>query len=245
MQKTFEKPFRAENAKQFSEALTTLNNKIDAIKKNITYLDIYNIVDTVTQKERLASQINALAPNSSLIINTEPFYLNDVSYNTGDIILKNSKGETVHINAQPGGIYFPSKIIKDGENYSLKYTYDVAAPTTDNATATETTEKDEITQENKPVWNAAKAKRITFEGLSGTSVSTSYIYGLWQEFGDGTFSAYTYNDQIVQPYIKFYLVNNSDREEIVLEYTLTEENNKWIIGGIDDSIKSNLWIKVK
>ena len=96
--KTF--AFKATNETEFSTRLNELNNKIDSVKKQITYLDVYNIIDTVTDKNTFNAKVNALMNNSSLVINTTPFFVNNKLYKTGDIILKNNYGDIVHIKSQ-------------------------------------------------------------------------------------------------------------------------------------------------
>ena len=83
------KTFKIAKEADYSTQLSDLNNEINSVKKQITYLDVYNITDTVTDKNTFNAKVNALMNNSSLVINTTPFFINDKLYNTGDIILKN------------------------------------------------------------------------------------------------------------------------------------------------------------
>ena len=239
------KTFSVTNKESFQGALNDLTQKINDVAKQISYFDVYNIVDTVVDKNLFTSQVNALTNNSSLVINTEPFYINGVSYNTGDIILKNNKGQDIHIKAQTGGIYYPSKIVKDtaSNSFSIQYAYSAIQPTLGSTTNYDV-DSDGIT---------SPAEKITISGFSA-NLNTNYVYGLWREFGNGSFSTFTRENVLVKPYIKFYLVSKDDNgedidmEEIYLDYSLNinEEKTTWTISLTDDfSDSANLWIKVK
>ena len=233
---------KAANAADFQTQIDNLNTKLNSVAKNLTYFDFYNIVDVTVNKNNFSAQVNALTPNTSLIINSEPFFLNDVYYNTGDIIFKSSNSNIVHIKAQTGGIYYPYKITKsnDSNSYSIEYKYTSTQPNT--KTSTSATVGTAIKDGAKEI--------IQFTGI--TSSDQSIIYGLWREFNDGIFDIYYKNNQDnqdnrIQPYIKFYLYDkehNLGPEEICLDYTLKVENGKWKVE-IADSTPINLWMKVK
>lgn len=232
------------NARDFQTQIDNLNTKLDNVAKNLTYFDFYNIVDVNVNKNNFNAQVNALTPNTSLIINSEPFFLNDVYYNTGDIIFKSSNNNIVHIKAQTGGIYYPYKISLIDNSYSIQYKYTSTQP----AVGTEKTTGVSIQGVDHTIDNAAYT--ITFNGI--TNSNQGIIYGLWRAFNDGIFEIYYKDskdnqDNIIQPYIKFYLYDeekNIGPEEICLDYILKVENNKWKIE-IADSTPINLWMKVK
>lgn len=235
---------KATNARDFQTQIDNLNTKLDNVAKNLTYFDFYNIVDVTVNKNNFSAQVNALTPNTSLIINSEPFFLNDVYYNTGDIIFKSSNSNIVHIKAQTGGIYYPYKISLVDNSYSIQYKYTSTQP----AVGTEKTAGVSTQGVDHIIDNAAYT--ITFNGI--TNSNQGIIYGLWREFNDGIFDIYYKKNQdnqdiIIQPYIKFYLYdkeNNKGPEEICLDYTLKVENNKWKID-IVDGAPEKLWMKVK
>ena len=156
------------NARDFQTQIDNLNTKLDNVAKNLTYFDFYNIVDVTVNKNNFSAQVNALTPNTSLIINSEPFFLNDVHYNTGDIIFKSSNSNIVHIKAQTGGIYYPNKITFDenSNSYSIEYKYTATQPNT--KTSTSATVGTEIKGGAKEI--------IQFTGLTTHAPST--IYGL-------------------------------------------------------------------
>ena len=227
---------KATNARDFQTQINNLNTKLDSVAKNLTYFDFYNIVDVTVNKNNFSAQVNALTPNTSLIINSEPFFLNNVYYNTGDIIFKSSNSNIVHIKAQTGGIYYPNKITFENNSYSIEYKYTPTQPVTGSSTDVDVSIEDQAA-------NGA-AETIKFNGL--TTNAPSNIYGLWQPF-NASFDTYVKDNIVIQPYIKFYLYdekNNIGPEEICLDYKLKVENNKWKIE-IVDSIPANLWMKVK
>lgn len=235
---------KAVNARDFQTQIDNLNTKLDNVAKNLTYFDFYNIVDVTVNKNNFSAQVNALTPNTSLIINSEPFFLNDVYYNTGDIIFKSSNNNIVHIKAQTGGIYYPYKISLIDNSYSIQYKYTSTQP----AVGTEKTTGVSIQGVDHTIDNAAYT--ITFNGITNSNQGT--IYGLWRAFNDGIFEIYYKDskdnqDNIIQPYIKFYLYDekkNIGPEEICLDYKLKVENEKWKVE-IEDPIPTNLWMKVK
>lgn len=241
---------KAETAKDFQTQINELNTKLNAVAKNLTYFDFYNIVDVAVNKNNFSAQVNSLTPNTSLIINSEPFFLNDVYYNTGDIIFKSSNNNIVHIKAQTGGIYYPYKITLSNNSYLIEYKYTSTQPRVGSSTDDEEETKNGVSLGANVVGGAKET--IKFTGLTVSTPGT--VYGLWQLFSN-SFSAYKNSNNIpIQPYIKFYLYdekNNIGPEEICLDYSLTFQddidNPTWIVE-IKDSVNEileNLWMKVK
>ena len=159
---------KATNARDFQTQIDNLNTKLDSVAKNLTYFDFYNIVDVTVNKNNFSAQVNALTPNTSLIINSEPFFLNDVHYNTGDIIFKSSNSNIVHIKAQTGGIYYPNKITFENNSYSIEYKYTPTQPVTGSSTDVDVLIEDQAAD--------GAAETIKFNGLTTHAPST--IYGL-------------------------------------------------------------------
>ena len=239
--KTF--TFEATNEIQFSNRLNELNNKIDSVKKQITYLDVYNITDTITDKNTFNAKVNALMNNSSLVINTTPFFVNNKLYKTGDIILKNNYGDIIHIKSQSGGIFYPSSVIKDdnSNSYAIQYEFSESSPSEETCTA----------EVNTP---ATLAKQITFTNLTSIDNNSNYVYGVWQKVLSNIFNIdiFKKDSTSIQPYIKFFISSDTENgnlaEEILLDYKIEEvDGNKWKIT-IDSNqfIRDNqLWVKVK
>ena len=235
---------KATNARDFQTQIDNLNTKLDSVAKNLTYFDFYNIVDVTVNKNNFSAQVNALIPNTSLIINSEPFFLNNVYYNTGDIIFKSSNSNIVHIKAQTGGIYYPNKITFENNSYSIEYKYTPTQPVTGSSTDVNVLIEDQAAD--------GAAETIKFNGLTTHAPST--IYGLWKKF-TSSFPAYKKDGIVIQPYIKFYLcdgTNNTNYEEICLDYSLTCQNENtdnptWNIEISDsnEEFLTNLWMKVK
>lgn len=260
---TFTYPINLSSSQDYSAALSFLNEKIDNLKKKVSYFDAYNISAAVTDAQQLNSQLNALPINQSLVINTSPFFLNGKTYSPGDILLKLSNGDVVHIKSQTGGVYYPFKIERSGNEYVLQYTYSGAAPATGSTFKAEYSETDKATDE------AELAEKITFTGIKETTKND--IYGIWKEVvnenkstGDKyfTFKAYdsapddSTNPRYVKPFLQFYLcktVNNEmmQDEQLYIDYKLEiisqTQNEKityyWKV--TIDSIPTNLWVKVK
>jgi hypothetical protein len=162
----------------FQELLKDLDESIRQVRKNISYLDFYNITESVTNKESLASKVNNLLTNSSLVINTDPFYSNGVYYNTGDLILKDAKGDTQHIKAQTGGIYFPSQLVATDSGYEVEYKFSPSSPTdvsiSLSAKQPGDSDQEQINKTSKPY------RTITFTNLkeSDGGATENCVYGL-------------------------------------------------------------------
>lgn len=243
---SFTPPFVVSGSNDFKDALGVIHDELHKISKNITYLDAYNITSVVDDSSNFGAQVSSLSNNSALVINSQPFFYNNVSYNTGDIVLKISSGDIVHIKAQPGGIFYPSKITKDQKgNYSIRYTYSKTSPITG-------------TLESANIDQVAKlGASIEFKGLEASDSLQSYVYGNWCSLKDNNISIYKYDGVDIQPQIQFWLVSiDKDNivtpvEELCVEYTLTqtEDKTKWSIAvdsSLNNLIESNLiWIKVK
>lgn len=219
---------KVRTSESYQEQLNILDEKISKIGKQISYLDTYNIVAVCENKDTFAAQVNALTANSSLVINTQGFVINNIRYETGDIILKMANEEVVHIKAQTGGIFYPQSLIpnQDG-SYTLTYAFSASKPTAIESTG------------------GGFAQKINFELNSS---DTGSVYGIWEELvPNNSFKYYTFNvesgEQRVEPYIKFYLADS--QEEIIVDYKLVDSEDKSSFTvELNDSIP-NIWIKVK
>lgn len=201
------KHYKVGDSTDFNSALKELDQKLSNVKKNISYLDVYNIVDACEDQQKFAAQTNALLPNSSLVINCDGFYFNNERYETGDIILKLANNQIIHIKAQTGGIFYPSDISVDGGNLKITYSFSAVPP-----------EDEESEKEDNQESPLALAKTMIFPNLSIEQKSN--IYGLWQPVTE-PFAACYYNNQLIEPYIKFYLVKENIVEEICLDYSFS------------------------
>ena len=187
----------------YQKRLNELDQAIASVKKNITYLDTLNIVDAVVDKRNFAAQVNALTPNSSLVINTEPFNEGGVNYSRGDIILKDASDIIHHIPGQSGGLYYPKKITtKDNVNYNIEYSFINAIPTQSSASATISSEKNEEGVYAAEVDPAAMS--IVFNGLSGGDASKSNVYGLFTSASVITLTLQKEANVFIEPMVEFY-----------------------------------------
>lgn len=215
----------------YQERLNELDQAISNVKKNITYLDTLNIVDAVINSDNFAAQVNALTPNSSLVVNTEPFNEGGINYSRGDIILKDANDIIHHIPGQQGGIYYPNSIIPDGSNYNIKYKFTAEAPV-----------GDDVAVEVGSVISSP-APNITFTGLTGGEVSNSFIYGNWCKLNE-------FEVRSIEPMIEFYLTDTSSSsqseiktiERIDLEYSIISNS---ISANVSEDTLPYIWVKVK
>ena len=220
---------------EFQNKLNALISEIATVKKNITYYDVYNITDAVYDKNEFDAKVNALVNNSSLVVNTAgPFASNEVMYYPGDIVLKNAAGDIIHINAQTSGTYYPKRIesAKDGTgSYTIYYGYVKDTPEIESSkVAVDSPEE------------AQAAQTISFSGLTAANPQDSAIYGIYEQFGSTTTHTITAAGN-VRPIIKFYLVSDTDMEEISLQYKLTLADGVYTI--TIPKVIANLYIEVK
>lgn len=95
----------------FSAALQQIDTKLNDIKKEITYWDVYNISSAITSAEQFESKIANLEINNSTVINTTYFKRNfqgeETTFYSGDIIIRLKDGSYQHIRSANAGIYVP------------------------------------------------------------------------------------------------------------------------------------------
>lgn len=235
----------AKSNTQYQERLNELDQAIASVKKNITYLDTLNIIDAVTDKKDFAAQMNALTPNSSLVINTEPFNEGGVNYSRGDIILKDASDIIHHIPGQSGGLYYPKKITQsDAEamNYNIEYTFINAIPPTGVVSVAVGEEiKIEDAKQN-----------IEFSGIGGGEAKDSRVYGNWLSSGEVVWETYKKEDDTydyIEPMIEFYFVDESSMERVEIDYEIKIDSEtvdkKTSLPKKYIEIPSNCWAKVK
>lgn len=224
----------ATDASAYQQRLNNLDQAIASVKKNITYLDALNITDAVISKENFAAQVNALVPNSSLVINTEPFNENGENYNRGDIVLKDASDIVHHIPGQQGGLYYPTSVTQNGTNYNINYKFTPTEPVNGNVSVSVGSSISD------PVSN------ITFSGLTGGSISNSFIYGFFGSYATISLNKDS-NGSFIEPMVEFYFVDGSNNkviERVEIDYSL-----EYLLDG-DSAILKNplpgtLYMKVK
>lgn len=236
--KTFEP---AKSKGSYSDKLSFLSEQIQEIKKEISYLDLYNITAVIDDPALFYSITGSIFPNSAAIINCDPFFINDTQYKTGDILLKIADGSLVHIKATTSGVYYPSSITYNGQGYVLTYEFSSSIPTQ------ETSEIEVNGKIDNPVTT------IQFTGIQGESDAS--IYGNWFQLTDeiNKFKAYEKDDESktpINPMCQFFFCSKdgSVLEEIYVDYNLELKEKEWEISGLEDLIKKEdnyIFIKVK
>lgn len=229
----------------YSDRLNQLSTKISDIKRLLSYYDVFNIKEVVENQEEFVVKLNALMPNSSLVINTDPFEYAGVVYSRGDFVLKDINENFTHIESKTSGIYYPSLKQLENGNLVVSYSYSGNQPTPG--------EKEyNLGEQTEPY------STIIFKGFSQES---GQIYAYWGPIKDWDGVAIqkiteSSEDLIeyIQPVLKFYWVDNKEDpiEEIALEYKLeltgSEGNKTWGLSLTDDEdnfLFNNVYIKVK
>ena len=245
---SFNYPFRIGDSTNFGQALSQLDDKLDQIKRKISYFDTYNITNVVTDSSLFSAQINNLPANEALVINCNPFAYGDDTFVQGDVVLKIASGQMVHIKSLTGGVYYPKKInshVDTSTNqtlYNIEYEFSGSAPSIPMSAVG----VDE---------DAAIAKNIVFQNLASESLVN--IYGIWDKMTKNasttsyTIVAASSGEYLIRPFVEFYFcsVNMSGVatpiERVEIDYTLAADvqAKTWTV--IINQAIDNLYIKVK
>lgn len=250
MAESFNYPFRVGSSSSYGEALTQLNNKLESIKKNVSYFDFYNITSAVTNIDTFSAQLNNLPVNESLVINTPPFHYNHENYSTGDVIIKNHLGEVFHIKSQTGGVFYPQKIEGSNGSYVIHFGFSGSAPTLPESNNIKKAEDGTITYDS----SAPFAIDMKYAGLQ--SIESSSIYGIWQKLTYNTnnavyicsFPIAKIGSSIINPSLQFYLCKASSdipEEQIYIEYNLSRNETQWTVSVAGSLIPGDVYVKVK
>ena len=121
-------------AGQFATAMQNIDTKLNEIKKEITYWDIYKITSAITSAEDFENKVANLEINHSTVINTTHFKRSfqgiETDFYSGDIIVRLKDGSYQHIEAANAGLYVPElKSNTDGTELTITYNYATVAPT--------------------------------------------------------------------------------------------------------------------
>lgn len=234
---TFQCPINIADKDGYSAALGELERQISQIKRQISYFDVYNVVDVVVDKDTFAAKVAALPLNSSLVVNCdESFYNNGELYSRGDIIFKINTGENIHIKSQTGGIYYPSRLTQDGVNFTIEYSYSSTPPL--NPTGA-------IGNTEQPL--GAPASTIT--ATLNTNPNSGKIYSSWlsqpDKSGRIVFPRLFVEGNVVEPVIQFFWIDdNGETEQVITEYRLNVDGSgNWIVE--PEFTNPNFAIKVK
>lgn len=210
------------NAVWFASDMDFLNRKLNKTYHQQSIWDFYKISDVVTESSQFAAKSNSLVELTGLIINCNSFIFNDDSYNRGDIVYREADGQLVHIPAERGGMFYPSKITKDAHNNNFTFTYSFinTAPSDDTPA--------NIDKDIHNVWDASNAstnKQINFQNIEPSESTLIYSEAIVTPNNVATsitFDAYKKDEVLVQPIIKMYiLTNNGNYEEIYVDFSCT------------------------
>ena len=151
--------------------ITYLYNKMQACTREVTYFDLYKINTVINNSSDFESQINALEPYSTAIVNTR-FSTPTDEYSPGDLVIKNIDGTTTTIFAQRGGIFYPQTVVKES-NDEQNYTYDFVFAFRESAPETSSKEVATKDKDNK-TWKVEYASSLIFENLAGGTPESPY-----------------------------------------------------------------------
>ena len=121
------------------DALNYLNQKLESVRKTISFWDAYQIFDVIEEEDVVLSKLSQLPNNSSLISNVKtPFQWIDPVSNieetiySGDIFIKDYQGVLHLIHATNKGIYVPESLdfAGAGNSMTINYVYQTSGPDT-------------------------------------------------------------------------------------------------------------------
>lgn len=207
----------SENLKlaQLNENLIAIDNHLYALRKELSYWNLYQISYSVDNTDDFSIILSSLAPGEALIINFEGILSYEgVEYKRGDVIVRLTNGEYVTIEGSSAGFYYPCQIVAEPGTklYTLKYRYYQGA-------------KANSGEQSIPS-SGILSKPYEFETyqVQGGEVSDSFIYGIKEEIAAGT-NAYSYSfdvakkdNNLIPPIIKFF---NSNGEELWMDFSCT------------------------
>ncbi len=190
----------------FQKNLELINERINSIHKELTYWDLYKISASVNNASEFYSVFTSLAVGQSMVINCSTFYVNNIAYHKGDVIVKINENQEIKIDSLSTGIYYPSKLTKDDQSntYLLNFTYAAGEPQEGSLTGPQ---KEYSYPLSMPENNAniygqiSRSNPFTFKAIPDTKGSQDYI----------------------KPIIKVF---TEDNEEIAVDFTLTFEKKE-------------------
>lgn len=174
--------------------LTILENKLDSVTRQVSFWDIYNVTQILLSDNDILTKLPKLNIGESAIVNTTRINNGQNVYSRGDLIYKNQDGDFIHIPAENKGVYVP-ELSYVGSNVKLKYKYSRDIPDTIEET-------------------------LGYNTLTGYCTDTDLLANVTTTNFVISINEVLYNNQLIQPIIKFYLGNTlTSSEEIYLDYT--------------------------
>lgn len=208
------------DASTFGSALQQIDNKLNDIKKEITYWDVYNISTAVYSKEEFENRLANLNINSSLVINTTSFSAifngKNTDFHSGDIVIRLKDGSDQHIKAANAGVYIPTlKTNDDKSRLTITYEYTPTVPEGDT----------------KEV--VIKTLEGTDSGMYGYSIPGTYnsqtnqfsFNIVYQKKYDDSGSLVNDTTKPIIPILKFFDAKN--QEVYTNEYTLSSNGSNY------------------
>ena len=213
------------------EDIDYLYQKIKDFSRETTQWDLYKITQVVTNQEQFQAQVNSLPPYSSAIIASKFVSEDGDNYSQGDLVYKNLDGSVTHIQSERGGVFRPTSITKNANNYTISFQY-ISKEPTENAT--------ESVVENGGQWisNDTQKKQIEFKNLSVATPSS--IYGMIinkKDFSIDTnnYGSTTFTKKAAFPIIKMY---DSSNEEVYTDFNIVENTTSWIVSKIPSIVET-------
>lgn len=185
----------------FQKNLELINERINSIHKELTYWDLYKISASVNNASEFYSVFTSLAVGQSMVINCNTFYVNDIAYHKGDVIVKINENQEIKIDSLSTGIYYPSKLTKDDQSntYLLNFTYAAGEPQEGSSTGPQKEYSYPISmpESNANIYGqVSQSNPFTFKAIPDTEGGQDYI----------------------KPIIKIF---TEDNEEIAVDFILT------------------------
>lgn len=194
----------------FQEQINTLQEQLNNCTREITSLDAYHIVTSVDDLDNLESTLSRLVPGEACVINAP----STAEYKMGDIIIKKSAIETIHVKAFDTGVYYPSAVEKNTSTGNIEVTYKFSQ----NAPS------DKEDSEPKKVYTftiPTTDNNILYYSFGGTNNEVE-ITATGQPI---EIQGSANKPLISRPIIRFYYYpdkTKTDKEEILLSYKMTE-----------------------
>lgn len=212
----------------FQEQINTLQEQLNKCTREITALDAYHIVTSVDDLDNLESTLSHLVPGEACVINAP----STAEYKMGDIIIKKSAIETIHVKAFDTGVYYPSKVEKNPTTGNIEVTYTFSQ--------NEPSDKEDSEPKKSYTFHIPTTDNnvlyYSFDGTTNEAEVTKRASIIIQGTANRT--------PISRPIIRFYYYpdkTKQDKEEILLSYTMTAETSGNITNYtvIPDSIPAN------
>lgn len=199
--------------------LEFLNQKLTSVTREVSIFDAYHIKAVVESKNDFAAKTAQLLPYESVIIGSIGFTTDDgVELRKGDVVYKQADYSLSYIQGITGGVYYPSEIVKNSNNYVLSF----------NITSITPTKSETIAEKTGNTWSVdSPAEKIIFENITSTDNKAPYNIRLTDSDFTGNSHSYTFSavlttgvdPQPIYPIIKAYW-NAQDNEELVINYAL-------------------------